>query len=87
MVIVWALTGIAGLAFYNGELYNYYFAFLFPVPFLLLSLIIFVKKKQKYRPVLQDDDDIEDMQFYGGNKPDEVKEKRNKKTKKILGGK
>ncbi len=46
-----------------------------------------IKRKPKYRPVLQDDDDIEDMFFYGGNTPDEVKEKRNKKTKKILGGK
>ncbi len=48
VVIVWTLAGVLGLAFYNGELYNYYFSFLFPVPFLLLSLIIFTVIKQKY---------------------------------------
>lgn len=48
VVIVWALSGIAGLAFYNGELYNYYFSFLFPVPFLLLSIIFFILIKRKY---------------------------------------
>ncbi|MBP6979735.1 glycosyltransferase family 39 protein [Candidatus Curtissbacteria bacterium] len=47
VVIIWALSGILGLAFYNGELYNYYFSFLFPVPFLLLSLIFFIFKNQK----------------------------------------
>ncbi len=44
-----------------------------------------IKRQPKYRPVLQDEDDIDDMFFYAGNTPDEVKEKRNKKPKKLLG--
>lgn len=47
VVLVWAITGILGIAFYNGELYNYYFAFLFPVPFLLSALVISVFERTR----------------------------------------
>ncbi len=43
------------------------------------------KRKPKYRPVLQNEEDIDDMLFYAGDLPDEVIEKRKKKSKKILG--
>ena len=39
------------------------------------------QRNPKYRPVLQNEDDIDDMVFYTGNPPDEVKEKRQKKSK------
>lgn len=42
-------------------------------------------KKPQYKPVLQHEDDIDDMLFYTGNAPDEVKEKRKKNNKKLLG--
>lgn len=45
--LVWCITGILGIAFYNGQLYNYYFAFLFPVPFLLSALAVSVFKGTK----------------------------------------
>ena len=40
IIFTWVISGVIGIGFYNGELYNYYFAFLFPVPFLLSSLIV-----------------------------------------------
>lgn len=43
-----------------------------------------INKKPTYRPVLQNEEDIDDMLFYTGNTPEEVKEKRKKNTKKLL---
>ena len=42
-------------------------------------------KKIQYRPVLQNEEDIDDMLFYVGNAPEEVKKKRKKNNKKLLG--
>ena len=41
-------------------------------------------RKPQYKPVLRHEDDIDDMLFYTGNPPEEVKEKRQKNTKKLL---
>lgn len=41
-----------------------------------------VKRQPKYRPVLQNEEDIDDMFFYAGNTPEEVREKREKREKK-----
>ena len=42
------------------------------------------KKRPQYKPVLRGEDDIDDMLFYTGNPPEEVKEKRKKNTKQLL---
>lgn len=42
IILVWIISGVVGIGLYNGELYNYYFSFLFPLPFLLISLVYFV---------------------------------------------
>lgn len=47
IVVVWTVSGILGIGLYNGELYNYYFAFLFPIPVLLFSLAINLFSKSK----------------------------------------
>lgn len=44
-----------------------------------------VAKKPQYKPVLQNEEDIDDMLFYTGNTPEEVREKRKKHSKKLLG--
>jgi len=43
-------------------------------------------QKPLYKPVLQNEDDIDDILFYTGNTPEEVKEKRDKRknNKKLL---
>ena len=42
------------------------------------------KKKVTYKPVLQNEDDIDDYSFYAGNTPEDVREKKKKKNKKLL---
>ena len=42
------------------------------------------KRSVTYKPVLQNEDDIDDYLFYAGNTPEEVKEKKLKKSKKLL---
>ena len=42
-------------------------------------------KKPQYKPVLHNEEDIDDMLFYTGNTPEEIKEKRKKQNKKLLG--
>src|SRR3989338_4900419 len=37
--IIWFLGGLAGLRFYRGQVFDYYFGFMFPAPFLLAGLI------------------------------------------------
>ncbi|MBI4037469.1 glycosyltransferase family 39 protein [Candidatus Curtissbacteria bacterium] len=40
IAIVWLLGGLAGLRFYTGAVYDYYFGFLFPAPFFLYGLTL-----------------------------------------------
>ena len=35
----WMLIGVLGLSFYSNELYDHYYGFLFPAPFLLVGMI------------------------------------------------
>lgn len=35
----WILIGVLGLSFYSNELYDHYYGFLFPAPFLLVGMI------------------------------------------------
>ncbi|MCR4325014.1 MAG: glycosyltransferase family 39 protein [Candidatus Curtissbacteria bacterium] len=37
---IWFLGGLLFLRFYTGQIYDYYFGFMFPAPFLLLGVII-----------------------------------------------
>src|SRR3989304_401399 len=37
--VIWFLGGLAGLRFYRGQVFDYYFGFMFPAPFLLAGLI------------------------------------------------
>ncbi len=40
LVGIWFLSGLIGLGLYKQHIYDHYFAFLFPVPFMLVALII-----------------------------------------------
>ena len=37
---VWFLGGLLGLRFYSGQVFDYYFEFMYPAPFLLAGLVI-----------------------------------------------
>lgn len=39
---IWFLGGLAGLKFYAGQVYDYYFGFMFPAPFLLLGILFYL---------------------------------------------
>jgi len=38
--LIWFLGGLLGLRFYTGRIFDYYFGFMFPAPFLLIGLIL-----------------------------------------------
>lgn len=38
--VIWFIGGLAGLRFYTGQIFDYYFGFMFPAPFLLAGLAI-----------------------------------------------
>lgn len=38
--LIWFLGGLLGARFYAGQLFDYYFGFMFPAPFLLFGLVI-----------------------------------------------
>lgn len=40
--LIWFLGGLAGLRFYRGQLFDYYFGFMFPAPFILAGLIFYL---------------------------------------------
>jgi 4-amino-4-deoxy-L-arabinose transferase-like glycosyltransferase len=44
---IWYLLGIIGLSSYENEIYDHYFGFLFPLPFILLSYLLFKLFNQK----------------------------------------
>ncbi|OGE12848.1 hypothetical protein A3G14_00900 [Candidatus Curtissbacteria bacterium RIFCSPLOWO2_12_FULL_38_9] len=44
--LIWFLGGILGLRFYSGQIYDYYFGFMFPAPFILFGLILYVMWKK-----------------------------------------
>lgn len=45
--LIWFLGGLLGLRSYAGQVFDYYFGFMFPAPFLLLGLVIFLIWQQK----------------------------------------
>ncbi len=40
--LIWFLGGLAGLRFYSGQVFDYYFGFMFPAPFLLTGLTFYL---------------------------------------------
>lgn len=42
IALIWFLGGLAGLRFYTGQVFDYYFGFMFPAPFLLAGLVFFL---------------------------------------------
>lgn len=44
--IVWFLGGILILRSYTGQIYDYYFDFMFPAPFLLAALVVFLMRRK-----------------------------------------
>ena len=41
-LLIWFFVGLAGMAVYQGDIHNYYFGFLFPVPFLLTGIMVYL---------------------------------------------
>ena len=41
VAIIWFIGGLIGLRFYTGQIYDYYFGFMFPAPFFLGGLIFY----------------------------------------------
>ena len=50
--IIWFLGGIAGLRFYAGQIFDYYFEFMFPAPFLLVGLVFYLAWQKNILRVL-----------------------------------
>ncbi|HET7098716.1 MAG TPA: glycosyltransferase family 39 protein [Patescibacteria group bacterium] len=40
LIFTWLTTGVLGVAYYNGPVYDHYLEFLFPIPFLIVGIII-----------------------------------------------
>ncbi len=40
LIIVWLVSGLLGLALYKQQIYDHYYGFLFPVPFILIAGIL-----------------------------------------------
>lgn len=43
--LIYFLAGLAGLRFYTGQIYDYYFGFIFPAPFLLFASAVYLFEK------------------------------------------
>ncbi|MCL5970877.1 MAG: glycosyltransferase family 39 protein [Patescibacteria group bacterium] len=51
LIVLWFFVGISLFGFYKKSIYDYYFSFMFPVPFIMLGLLmsfIYENKKIKY---------------------------------------
>ncbi len=51
LIVLWFFVGIILFGFYKKSIYDYYFSFMFPVPFIMLGLLIsfiYENKKIKY---------------------------------------
>ena len=49
LIIFWLLSAVIGLGLYKGNIYDHYFGFLFPVPFLLISLFLYKLFNSKFK--------------------------------------
>lgn len=41
-LVLWTLVGLVGMSLYQGDIHNYYFGFLFPVPFLISGILFYL---------------------------------------------
>jgi 4-amino-4-deoxy-L-arabinose transferase-like glycosyltransferase len=48
LLVVWLIVGVLLFGFYKKDIYDYYFAFLFPLPFLLIAFTLNFIQKIKY---------------------------------------
>lgn len=49
--LIWFIGGLAGLRFYTGQIFDYYFGFMYPAPFLLTGLVISLMWSQRFARV------------------------------------
>lgn len=49
ILLLWLVTGLIGLGIYKQNIYDHYFGFLFPIPFLLIGLIFQEVFNSKYK--------------------------------------
>lgn len=50
LVLVWLVSGLLGLALYKQQIYDHYYGFLFPVPFILIAGILgYFSNKYRFR--------------------------------------
>ena len=47
LALIWFLGGLAGIRFYAGQIFDYYFGFMFPAPFFLTGLVLALFWKTK----------------------------------------
>lgn len=52
IAIIWFVGGLVGLRFYAGQIFDYYFGFMFPTPFLLAGLVIYLVWQNFYGRIL-----------------------------------
>lgn len=45
-LVLWTLVGLVGMSLYQGDIHNYYFGFLFPVPFLITGILFYLLWKK-----------------------------------------
>ena len=48
LILVWLLVGVFGVGSYRGSLYDHYFGYLYPLPFILLGLTFDIVLVQKW---------------------------------------
>ena len=46
IALIWFLGGLLSLRFYTGQIFDYYFGFMFPAPFVLLGIIFSLSKNK-----------------------------------------
>jgi len=47
LILLWLISGLIGFGIYKQNVYDHYFGFLFPIPFLLLGSLVEDRMKQK----------------------------------------
>jgi len=49
MLLLWLISGLIGFGVYKQHIYDHYFGFLFPAPFLLAGMLLFKIYESKYK--------------------------------------
>lgn len=48
LAVIWFIGGLIGLRFYAGQIFDYYFGFMFPAPFIAFAAVVSLIWHQKY---------------------------------------